>query len=326
MPPTARTPLARPQRPQRCCPQKFTRCVLITAVFTAISLLLAWEVKSGGAWARPSTWRDYTSSHHNARLRSLETWRANATAEIAALKRRDAELSDRIKALEGGGGGGASSSKSLEERLAKDEAQEQADVKTLRKETDAAQAKSQAYTDHRVEESDAKTKERVDGVEAALGAHGCVEAPSPVPRVSDPQPRNHTGAYQEEAGIAMDRERDLVYHWIAGTFALLCCVIALGGIVAHARALARPEVQRKILALLWMPPIYALCCWCSLLFPPYAPLLAVGRDAYEAYAIWVFVRGRRPVFLYRRSSRRWRQWPRRAAAAGSTRAKRRSPS
>ena len=97
----------------------------------------------------------------------------------------------------------------------------------------------------------------------------------------------------------MDRERDLVYHWIAGTFALLCCVIALGGIVAHARALARPEVQRKILALLWMPPIYALCCWCSLLFPPYAPLLAVGRDAYEAYAIWVFVRGRRPVFSYR---------------------------
>ena len=66
----------------------------------------------------------------------------------------------------------------LEERLAKDEAQEQADVKTLRKETDAAQAKSQAYTDHRVEESDAKTKERVDGVEAALGAHGRVEAPS----------------------------------------------------------------------------------------------------------------------------------------------------
>ena len=124
----------------------------------------------------------------------------------------------------------------------------------------------------------------------------------------------------------MDRERDLVYHWIAGTFALLCCVIALGGIVAHARALARPEVQRKILALLWMPPIYALCCWCSLLFPPYAPLLAVGRDAYEAYAIWVFVRGRRPVFWYRRSSRRWRQWSRRAAAAGSTRAKRRSPS
>ena len=124
----------------------------------------------------------------------------------------------------------------------------------------------------------------------------------------------------------MDRERDLVYHWIAGTFALLCCVIALGGIVAHARARARPEVQRKILALLWMPPIYALCCWCSLLFPPYAPLLAVGRDAYEAYAIWVFVRGRRPVFSYRPSLRRWRHWSRRAAAAGSTRAKRRSPS
>ena len=213
MPPTARTPLARPQQSQRCCPRKFTRCVLITAVFTAISLLLAWEVKSGGAWARPSTWRDYTSSHHNARLRSLETWRANATAEIAALKRRDAELSDRIKALEGGGGGGASSSKSLEERLAKDEAQEQADVKTLRKETDAAQAKSQAYTDHRVEESDAKTKERVDGVEAALGPHGCVACFPQAPSKRDARIARDASGTNHETTQARTRRRP-ASQWI----------------------------------------------------------------------------------------------------------------
>ena len=213
MPPTARTPLARPQQSQQCCPRKFTRCVLITAVFTAISLLLAWEVKSGGAWARPSTWRDYTSSHHNARLRSLETWRANATAEIAALKRRDAELSDRIKALEGGGGGGASSSKSLEERLAKDEAQEQADVKTLRKETDAAQAKSQAYTDHRVEESDAKTKERVDGVEAALGPHGCVACFSQAPSTRDARIARDASGTNHENTQARTRRRP-ASQWI----------------------------------------------------------------------------------------------------------------
>ena len=102
----------------------------------------------------------------------------------------------------------------------------------------------------------------------------------------------------------MDRERDLVYHWIAGTFALLCCVIALGA-SSRTRARSRgPEVQRKILALLWMPPIYALCCWCSLLFPPYAPLLAVGRGDVTKASIWVFVRGRRPVLFERPSSRR----------------------
>ena len=45
----------------------------------------------------------------NAPLEALEALpncdalRANATAELAALKRRDAELSARIKALEGGG-------------------------------------------------------------------------------------------------------------------------------------------------------------------------------------------------------------------------------
>ncbi|EGB08289.1 hypothetical protein AURANDRAFT_12252, partial [Aureococcus anophagefferens] len=77
--------------------------------------------------------------------------------------------------------------------------------------------------------------------------------------------------------------------WIAGTFTLLCCLIAAAGAFSHSRAFAFPEVQRKILALLWMPPIYGLCCWLSLLYPLAAPGLSMVRDGYEAYTIWVFV-------------------------------------
>ena len=39
-------------------------------------------------------------------------------------------------------------------------------------------------------------------------------------RVSDPQRAKPHSRVPGRAAIAMDRERDLVYHWIAGTFAL----------------------------------------------------------------------------------------------------------
>ncbi|KAJ8599992.1 hypothetical protein CTAYLR_001821 [Chrysophaeum taylorii] len=97
------------------------------------------------------------------------------------------------------------------------------------------------------------------------------------------------GDYKETTKVRFDSERDLIYHWIAGTFALLCFLVSLSGVYAHTRALAVPDVQRKILALLWMPPIYSWCCWLSLLYPSSSAGLGMVRDGYEAYTIWVFV-------------------------------------
>lgn len=97
------------------------------------------------------------------------------------------------------------------------------------------------------------------------------------------------GDYKETTQVRFDSERDLIYDWIAGTFALLCFLVSLSGVYAHTRALAVPDIQRKILALLWMPPIYSVCCWLSLLYPGSSAGLGMVRDGYEAYTIWVFV-------------------------------------
>jgi len=101
--------------------------------------------------------------------------------------------------------------------------------------------------------------------------------------------RDALGDYRETTQIKLDSERDLIYHWIAGTFTLLCFLISLSGVYSHTRKFRYPEIQRKILAILWMPPIYSLCCWLSLLYPAAAAGLAMVRDGYEAYTIWVFV-------------------------------------
>ncbi len=58
---------------------------------------------------------------------------------------------------------------------------------------------------------------------------------------------------------------------------------------AHIREFKRPFVQRKILAILWMCPIYAVTSWLSLVFPRFEGYLAIIKDFYEAYVIYQFL-------------------------------------
>jgi len=96
------------------------------------------------------------------------------------------------------------------------------------------------------------------------------------------------GDYKATTQIRFDTERDLIYDWIAGTFALLGFLVTLASVYGHTRKKHQPDIQRKILTLLWMPPIYSACSWLSLLYPAAAPGLNMVRDGYEAYTIWAF--------------------------------------
>ena len=58
---------------------------------------------------------------------------------------------------------------------------------------------------------------------------------------------------------------------------------------AHLRKLNQPEIQRKILAILWMSPIYAVTSWFSLVFHSAEGYLSIIKDAYEAYIIYQFL-------------------------------------
>jgi hypothetical protein len=78
------------------------------------------------------------------------------------------------------------------------------------------------------------------------------------------------------------------YH-LAGTFVLLSLLITMFHMRQHVENLHVPSVQRKILSILAMSPIYSITSWLSLVFPPSSEYLAIVKDCYEAYVIYQFL-------------------------------------
>lgn len=68
---------------------------------------------------------------------------------------------------------------------------------------------------------------------------------------------------------------------MAGTFCLLACLLTSFHMYTHLKNYKEPIVQRKIVAILWMSPIYAVTSFLSLVFPTADGYLAVIRDFYE---------------------------------------------
>ncbi|CAB9527337.1 Transmembrane protein 184C [Seminavis robusta] len=84
-------------------------------------------------------------------------------------------------------------------------------------------------------------------------------------------------------------ENSFMVYQLAGTLTLLSCLISMWHMTGHIRKQHEPVVQRKILAILWMSPIYAVTSWFSLVFPKAEGYLAIIKDGYEAYVIYTFL-------------------------------------
>jgi len=84
-------------------------------------------------------------------------------------------------------------------------------------------------------------------------------------------------------------ENSFMVYQIAGTFTLISCLISMWHMTAHIRRFNEPFVQRKILAILWMSPIYSTTSWLSLVWPNLEGYLAIIKDFYEAYVIYQFL-------------------------------------
>ncbi len=85
------------------------------------------------------------------------------------------------------------------------------------------------------------------------------------------------------------QEDDFVRFQLAGTFTLLGSLISMYHLTGHLRHYNKPEVQRRIMAVLWMVPIYGVTSWLSLVVTSYEPVWSFFRDSYEAYAIYTFI-------------------------------------
>jgi len=85
------------------------------------------------------------------------------------------------------------------------------------------------------------------------------------------------------------RTLQLVSWVFAGVCAFLACVVSLKLINGHLANFAAPKVQRKVVGILWIVPIFAIDSWLSLRFLEISVYLDMFRDCYEAYVIHLFL-------------------------------------
>ncbi|KPP70365.1 transmembrane protein 184C-like, partial [Scleropages formosus] len=77
--------------------------------------------------------------------------------------------------------------------------------------------------------------------------------------------------------------------FIAGIFVFMTIPISLWGILQHLVHYTQPELQKPIIRILWMVPIYSLDSWIALKYPGIAIYVDTCRECYEAYVIYNFM-------------------------------------
>jgi len=78
--------------------------------------------------------------------------------------------------------------------------------------------------------------------------------------------------------------------WVAALFVILTCIVSGQLIWAHLDNYEKPEVQKYVVRIIFMTPIYASVALLSLTFDNAAPFLNVLRDCYEAFTLYNFVK------------------------------------
>ena len=87
----------------------------------------------------------------------------------------------------------------------------------------------------------------------------------------------------------VEKEHNLTFLTLAGFFTLLTCLISMFHISSHLQKMNQPIIQRKIIAILWMSPIYSVTSFLTLLYPPMEGYMAIIKDFYESYCIYTFL-------------------------------------
>ncbi|XP_029615537.1 transmembrane protein 184C isoform X1 [Salmo trutta] len=77
--------------------------------------------------------------------------------------------------------------------------------------------------------------------------------------------------------------------FIAGVFVFMTIPISLWGILQHLVHYTQPELQKPIIRILWMVPIYSVDSWIALRYPSIAIYVDTCRECYEAYVIYNFL-------------------------------------
>lgn len=93
----------------------------------------------------------------------------------------------------------------------------------------------------------------------------------------------------QEVNDNVSSQNSLMAYQFAGTFAILGSLISFWHMAGHLQKMHAPIVQRKIIAILWMIPIYSVSSFLSLVFVQAESFLSLFKDIYEAYVIYTFL-------------------------------------
>lgn len=98
------------------------------------------------------------------------------------------------------------------------------------------------------------------------------------------------GGISEEAHAEMEHFIDSsAAHGIAAAFSVIAVIVSIHLIWMHLVYYSRPLLQRQIVRIIMIVPVYAICSAFSLTFEHYAVYINTIRDVYEAYCIHCFL-------------------------------------
>lgn len=93
----------------------------------------------------------------------------------------------------------------------------------------------------------------------------------------------------QEVNDNVSSQNSFMIYQFAGTFAILGSLISIWHISSHVRKMNEPIIQRKIMGIMWMIPIYSVSSWLGLVFVEAQGYLSFLKDVYEAYVIYTFL-------------------------------------
>lgn len=88
----------------------------------------------------------------------------------------------------------------------------------------------------------------------------------------------------------VELERHEIAWIVAGIFGFFASCISIFSIAIHLRHYTVPRIQRNIVRIFLMVPIYTIDSFISLVLKDYALYVDLARDCYEAYVIYLFFR------------------------------------
>lgn len=90
--------------------------------------------------------------------------------------------------------------------------------------------------------------------------------------------------------LSLNNQIGSVYVSIAGVCCWLSVLISLYSVLNHFSHFHKPYLQKYIIRIIWMVPIYAINSWLSLKINPLIIYLDTLRECYEAFVIYSFLK------------------------------------